>query len=563
MALDPFLISILSNFRKSYGYEDLPDPDAFERLVAFCCVAAQHPHEFEIDDVCPGGGHDLGLDTFAVVASGHVITNIEQWLDITKTLRRVDVTFVLSQAKMSSHFDSAAIGTFLEGALAFFQPAPSLPENEDIANYRQLKDKIYSDTHMLIERPSLYLNYACAGSWQNDPHVVARLETGKVRLEQTKLFKRVEFRPLDSENLRAMYAELSQPATVTIDLPNHATIPELPRVRQAYIGIIACSEYLKLIQDGEGRIRRTVFSDNVRDFQGNNPVNNEIHATVTDANEQQWLPLLNNGVTVVARQIQQVGTKFHLQGFQIVNGCQTSYVLWSNSDSLRPGVTMPIKLIETMDAEFTAKVIQATNRQTEVKMEAFESLRTFHRDLEEYYNAMLDQSPIPLRYERRSGQYDWSDVEQRHVVSLASQIKAYLAVFLEEPHSTHRYYGELLDVYRSRLFRDEIKDYGSYYTAALIMFCADALLKAEYTDLRILRPHIALLIRQTFGDVPGKAKERTKYEARIIETVKDKTHFTELFAEAVKEIKYAHHIRGESYHDLSRRREFTRALAKR
>lgn len=560
MTLDPFLTSILKNFRKSYGYEELSDPDAFERLVAFCCVSSQHPHAFAIDDVCPGGGHDLGLDTLAIVASGHVITSIEQWQDITKILRRVDVTFVLAQAKMASHFDSAAIGTFFEGATAFFQQKPSLPENDDIKDFRRIKDKIYADTHMLMDRPSLYLNYACAGSWQKDPHVVARVEIAKTRLEQSQLFKRVEFVPLDSEALRALYAELSQPTTVTIDFPNHATMPELARVRQAYIGVISCSEYLKLIQDESGRIRRTVFSDNVRDFQGNNPVNNEIHGTVTSPSEQQWLPLLNNGVTVVARQIQQVGTKFNLQGFQVVNGCQTSYVLWTNSDALRPGVMMPIKLIETTDLEFTAKVIQATNRQTEVKIEAFESLRRFHRDLEEYYNAMSDKSPVPLRYERRSGQYDWSDIEQRHVVSLASQIRAYLGVFLEEPHSTHRYYGELLDVNKSRIFLDNAKNYGSYYTAALAMFCVDVLLRKDAVGLRVFRPHIALLIRKSLGEIPSSAKERARYEEDFLDIIADKSRFISLFETATKRIETECRRRGGSLHELARRREFTKSL---
>jgi hypothetical protein len=561
MALDPFLTSILANFRKAHDYEDLGDPEAFERLVAFCCTSAQHPHSFDVEDLCPGGGHDLGLDCVAIIASGHIVSSIEEWEDITKTLRRVDVTFVLCQAKMASHFDAGAIGTFLEGAYAFFQSKPMMPENEDISDLRRIKDRIYADTQYLTDRPTLYLHYASAGTWRDDAHLLGRVNLAKTRLEQLQLFRKTEFLPVDSERLRVMYAELSQPISVTIEFPNYSTMPEIARVRQAFVGVIACSEYLKLVQDEHGRMRRTVFSDNVRDFQGDNEVNSEIHKTVSNPDEQQWLPLLNNGATVVVRQLKQVGNKFTLEGFQIVNGCQTSYVLWSNADVIRPNVMMPLRLIETTDVEFTSKVIQATNRQTKIEVEAFESLKAFHKDLEAYYEAMVEQSPVALRYERRSGQYDWSDVKPRLVVSLANQIASYVAVFLAEPHSTHRYYGELLNVYRPRLFVDDLKDYGCYYTSALATFRAEAMLRREAPHFRVFRPHVALLVRMSLGEVPTKHKERAKYEKEFLGLLSDKAAFVPLFDKALGRIQREAQSRANtSLHELARRREFTRAL---
>jgi len=561
MPLDPFLTSILATFKKSHGYEDVDDPEAFERLVTFCCTSEQHPNGFDVEELCPGRGNDLGLDGVAIIASGHVITSVAQWEDLTKTLKRVDVAFVLCQAKMASHFDSAAIGTFLEGAYAFFLAKASMPENEDIADLRRIKDRIYADARVLADRPTLYLHYACAGIWKDDPHTIARVDLAKTRLEQLQLFRKVEFQPLDSERLRALFAELNQPISVTIDFPNHSTMPEISRVRQAYIGVIKCSEYLKLIQDEQNRIRRTVFSDNVRDFQGDNEVNGEIHSTLSNPGEQEWLPLLNNGATVVVRQLRQVGTKFTLEGFQVVNGCQTSYVLWSNAEVLGPNVMMPLRLIETRDVELTSKVIQATNRQTRIEIEAFESLKVFHRDLEAYYDAMVQQSPIPLRYERRSGQYDWSDTDARHVVSLANQINAYVAVFLGEPHSTHRYYGELLNVYHDRLFVVDLKDYGCYYTSELAMFRVDQVLRRESPHLRMFRSHIALLIRMSLGDVPMRTKERDRYANAFLALLGAKEAFMPHFNAAVKKIETQAQRRADtSLHELARRREFTKAL---
>ena len=102
----------------------------------------------------------------------------------------------------------------------------------------------------------------------------------------------------------------------------------------------------------------------------------------------------------------------------------------------------------------TNQIIQGTNRQTEVKVEAFESLAPFQKQLEELYIAMGRAKRDPIYYERRSKQYDQQNVRKDRIITLTSQIKSFVAMFLNEPHSIHRYYGELLDSYRSRLFRE-------------------------------------------------------------------------------------------------------------
>ena len=163
---------------------------------------------------------------------------------------------------------------------------------------------------------------------------------------------------------------------------------------------------------------------------------------------------MNNGVTVVARDVNKVGASFRLKDYQIVNGCQTSHILYLNRKQLTPKVYLPIKLIVTADSEVTNQVIQGTNRQTEVKLEAFESLAPFQKKLEEYYLALGRDRTEPLYYERRSKQYDHLEIRKERIITLPAQVKCFLAMFLNEPHSTHRYYGELLSSYRNRLFSD-------------------------------------------------------------------------------------------------------------
>jgi len=42
-------------------------------------------------------------------------------------------------------------------------------------------------------------------------------------------------------------------------------------------------------------------------------------------------------------------------------------------------------------------------------------------------------------------QYAQQIIPKYKVITLAAQIKAYISMFKEQPHSTHRYYGELLE----------------------------------------------------------------------------------------------------------------------
>ena len=215
------------------------------------------------------------------------------------------------------------------------------------------------------------------------------------------------------------------------------------------------SEYLKLISSEQGDMLRNIFYDNVRDFQGFNSVNSEIKNTLEDQDSKDKFALLNNGITIVAKKINKTGYTFNISDYQIVNGCQTSHVLFYNRTLIDDNVYIPIKLIVTKNYELMSKIIRANNRQTTVGNEAFEILSPFHKYLEEFYIAESKKHSIDLFYERRSNQYDHDNLTRSSYVTLASQIKSLVAMFFYEPHSsTQRYFGELLQMYTKNVFKE-------------------------------------------------------------------------------------------------------------
>ena len=74
----------------------------------------------------------------------------------------------------------------------------------------------------------------------------------------------------------------------------------MPQVEQAFLGILPADRSLELVTDEEGEIRKALFYDNVRDFQGDIDVNADIRKTLRSSDRKRFC-VLNNGVTVVAR----------------------------------------------------------------------------------------------------------------------------------------------------------------------------------------------------------------------------------------------------------------------
>lgn len=355
------------------------------------------------------------------------------------------------------------------GIKSFFDSKAAIPENEDIKRKRALKDKIYKHSIKFDEPPELRIYFVTTGEWKGPEQITGRVDRELKEFTTSKLFSNIVFTFYDASRLKDTYRELRRKTIKEIDFPNHVALPEIRGVRQSFVGSISAREYVKLITDSDGNLQKSLFEDNVRYFQEKNKVNVDIENTIKNTDLQAALSILNNGITVIAKKIDPVGAKLKLTDFQIVNGCQSSHVLYEQRALLGEGTHVVVKFIETTDQELSAKVIRATNRQTIVTDEAFESLSPFHRDLEEFYNAHAKTVSNPIFYERRSKQYEGAThVKMSQVITLANQICAYVATTLAQPHSTHRYYGELLDANRSRIFRvGDTKE--PYYLSGLML----------------------------------------------------------------------------------------------
>lgn len=275
-------------------------------------------------------------------------------------------------------------------------------------------------------------------------------------------------------------------------------MPKINGVSQAYIGLLPFSEFLKIVSDNDDNILN-VFEDNVRDFQGdNNDVNGGIALTLNNE-DSEIFSVLNNGVTIVASSISPTGDQFTISDYQIVNGCQTSNVLYNNRKGNNINkVNIPIKLIATHDDDVKTRITLATNNQTPIKKEQLAALTQFQRSLEQYYNSYSGDARI--YYERRAKQFNSDNsVLKSKIITVPYQIKSFAAMFLDEPHNVTSFFGTIvkrLNEGKAQIFTND-HSYSPYYTSAFAYYKLESFFRKGNIDssFKKVRFHILMLFR--------------------------------------------------------------------
>ena len=249
--------------------------------------------------------------------------------------------------------------------------------------------------------------------------------------------------------------------------------------------------------------------------------------------------MLNNGITVVAHSAILVSNKMTIDDYQIVNGCQTSHVLYlnRNSESIN-SLLIPIKIIVTQNEELKNRITKATNNQSSITKEQLEALSSYQKTLEEYYKTFKAENE-KLYYERRSGQYRNEPVQKCRIVSIRSQIKNASAMFNERPHDAAGHYSVLMKDIGEKLFKNDDKP-SLYYTSSLALFRFENLIKAKLIDRKYSKGkyHAIMLLKYMFGDIPKyhNAKKVDTFCSKIQKVLNDSDKCFEYFSKIVSYI---------------------------
>lgn len=491
--MDRITKSLLDEFSREHDLVKLPEDKQFEHFASYLTAGRFLSEAFDTSDMVTGSGGDTGIDGIAIIVNGSLVGDTDLIEDYAERNGYLDVVFVFVQAERSSTFESTEIGQFAFGVQDFFKEKPSLPRNGAIISAAAVMSAVY-DRSSKFKRgnPTCKLYYVTTGTWMGDTALEARRAAVVDDLMALRLFREVEFVPIDASAIQRLYRESKNSVAREFEFSERTVVPDIPGVSEAYLGLLPTKEFLSLIQDENGEILKGIFYDNVRDWQDYNPVNSEMKETLASDTLRARFALMNNGVTIIAKTLRTTANRFYIEDYQIVNGCQTSHVLFDQQGVLDESVMVPLRLISTQDDDVIASIIKATNRQTEVKEEQLLALSDFQKRLEEYFKAF--ENGKRLYYERRSRQYNSATgIEKTRIITPRNLILSFASMFLEEPHRTTRSYRAILERVGTKIFAatDRLEP---YYVAALSLYRLEYLFRNQILDSKFKPARFQILL---------------------------------------------------------------------
>lgn len=546
MALDRILSGMLNDFKSSFSLEDIKDVGkSFEYLVNYLIVSKYHPDAFpdrgDLDRLVVDEKGQFGLDAIAVIINGNLVLSKEDIACYTKS-RKLDVDIIFIQTKTEDKCDTGDFLKTIQATKNFLKDFELVTEkNENICNVKEIIDTIFeydNYRHCLSDSPRCHIYYACAANmWDaNLIDNICRTNEKEIKESITDI-KDVNIRVLGRDYLINAYQEIKNSMSVKIYLKNCLTLDKIQGVNEAYLGYISGEEYLKIIMNDEGELRRRIFYENVRDYQGmNNHVNQEIRNTIKDTNTRGQFVLLNNGVTIITRALTPLGgNEYELSDFQVVNGCQTSNEIYNMRDYSKE-ILIPIKVIYTTDVDIIASIVRATNRQSPVPEEAFVALDKYHKNLQILFEEYSKDMPLEVFYERRPGEPD--NIRNKYgkyqIITLHGIIRAVTSVYFQDAHIV--YNNNPANILRNRnekLFcvdhKPEMYFISAYLFVQFVYLQQKGILnKQDYVyRFYIIMVVYSLLINNT--RVPEfNSKELDKQNKKVIESLKKEleTYFT-------------------------------------
>lgn len=583
MILEPIIKAKLANFKKMYECT-LPDDQAFERFANWVLLERHQPNAFTsdpdlIENVSIGGDNDTGIDGLCIKINGILIKSLIEAKELVKSQNRINIDFIFIQSKNKNSFKQNEYNQFLTGIKDFVGPKQYQPQNKKLQEWQKIKSYLMSDDccSKWADNPTLYVYYVFLGDGAGSQHIKAseqrfideikRLNTyGSINIENINSIK---FKKYCDENENKYDAQINVLETCSFFGENE----QISGIdSNSTVAVCRASELLKLLISEDGLLRKGIFDDNVRDFQGETSINNEIHETIEKTPTN--FVLYNNGITIVCENIITNGKNLVIKNPRIVNGCQTCNVIYNsrldNQEKLS-SVKVVLKIISTSDESIINKVVRGTNRQNIVQDEAFETIREFHKNLEDFFLA-ANQSytmPQPIYYERRSRQYENMKINETAKVRFSTLIRSFVSIFLSEPHRSVSHPATLQKDFKNRIFIDN-QSLLPYYVAAQVNAYIERAFRKDKlpNDVKAFKPQLAFLFcLNSNGFIPNinNSKQIDIYSEQILNLLKQNSSFESKLDETIQMFRSAKNrwieIKGDDYRfGIKDRSEFTEFL---
>lgn len=469
--MDRIIKSHLKQFSHEHAIESESEDVRFEKFVNFAVLQSLLAKRLDLDLVTTGADDD-GIDGVAVIINEELVVGKRDVKAALNNQRKNnDVQIVFIQSKTSESIDLGDYLKFKEAILRLISEEDYSPQSSIQLEAREALDVVIENVAKIRNgRPNIRAVYATAGNNEpQTPHCKAQKKL-ESEIEGTKCFDQILVEFVNADYLISEWVSSYSSVEIDLEMHSHAGLPQIEGIEESYLAVIRAKEFVeKLLLSTDGNIRSQLFEDNVRHYLGSaNDVNSSIAKTISDPKKRTRFPVLNNGITIVSPDVVVRTNKLHIRDPQIVNGCQTSHVLFENRSSISDEMMLTVKIVEAKDEDVYTELVQATNSQSKVEGRQFLSLSPMAREIETYFNTFEGEDGR-LYFERRLRQYTGKNVPALRIIDLDTVARAFAAMYLKRPDLAFKYPKAMYDQLGGQLFSENNKA-ALYYAGALVIY---------------------------------------------------------------------------------------------
>jgi hypothetical protein len=489
----------LAEFCRKFSIE-LDISKQFEAFVNFAAYRTLCAEPVDPKDLIYEG-NDPGIDGVMIFLDDVFVSSSDEVNHFFNNRKRdVDATIIFTQAKTGENWEKAPINTFQSAILDFLRDDHQYPHGDYMISAREVFDTVLNNVGKIRGgKPRARCYFANTARAAENVEILAARDALQREVQESGYFSAVEAQLIDRDVIVEMWTSSEGQVDATLKVIGMAPFPKAPGIEAGYVITVKARDFIdQILSDKNGRLRQRIFEENVRDFIGlDGEINSEMSATIQDENKQKRFGILNNGVTIISPDIRVVGLEIYMRDFQIVNGCQTSNVLFENREHVTEDTTLMLKIVETSDAAVVDDIVRSTNRQAKVEEEQFLATLDTVKALERYFDAKGAEEEYRLFFERRKHQFSsHENVKAIRVFDIKEIARCAGAMFLDKPDIASRYPNRLTGEFRELVFqRRNFEE--TYHVAAYALYRIKLLFSNGKIDPKYgkLRWHIIMALK--------------------------------------------------------------------
>lgn len=487
------LLNGLITQQKEILAPDLSEVEFFEFFTAQEILKNEDLSVEEIQESITDGTRDGGIDSFFLFLDGVFVGNDDVEEDIKVKKGSQFELFILQSSTESGFKENKviSIGETLKDIFDFNKDYKDLQElyNPHICNKALQFKALYVDNASKF--PKINIHFYYINKALSSPHTNVIIQSEKIKKNIEKSIGENCVFNFKFVNASDLWEIASKNSIETFELI--ITDSPIATTENDSVCFVPLESYYKFITDTNGNLIKYIFESNVRDYQGKVEVNMSIEQTLEQKKPEEEFWWLNNGITIICSNFRFTGKKLTIEDPQIVNGLQTSsmiYQYFSKQPDKSDKRHILIRMIRSVESNSRDRIIKATNSQTAMLPAQLRATDKIQKNIESYFEKN------GLFYDRRKSFHKNQNRPLAKIIGISALSQAIHALINAKPHESRAKPASLIKDERtySQIFNEEY-NLQLYLNCAKIIKIIDNFMKSESASdyPKDLKYHLALL----------------------------------------------------------------------